>query len=462
MKQAVTYRVWMTMMLFVLMTAGMTSAEVLYFTDFSTNPVTDGWTGFVSDEWEWGSATASSGCNIVQDPDMDYSPSSDNLIIGYNIGGCYQQNLPETNLTSPAFDCTGFDHVFIDFYRFLGVERAIWDHASIRVSTNGSTWTTVWENTDSDIWDFLWTHKNYDISPLAVGQSMVYIRFVMGAISSPSIVDCGWNIDDFTLIGANLNGFLAGTVTDDMDAPIEGAVVTAIETGLTATTFANGTYNLPLLAGTYTITCEALGHNMSTASGVVLVVGATTSEDFVLTYPLAGFSPSSFSAELNPGETAEDHLYIENTGNGDLDFNIRFLPSTDRGPQAYYFQTKYPEEDIFCEIPNLAFPSTWNQVQRGHARTAGADFINNDFTTLYSIDSYYNTLRTIDTSTGNVTNSIHIYPVADHDWTGMTGTADGHDVSGFVELYLRFHALHRRHRHRRTDTDRHSHQRPTP
>ncbi len=312
--------------LFLLATAGIAMADTVYFTDFSTDPAVDGWTGFISGQWEWGSATASSGCSGDQDPAQDYSPSADNYIIGYEIGGCYPNNLPETNLTSPAFDCTTYDHVFIDFYRILGVESNTWDHASVRVSTDGSSWTTVWDHTGGSFSDPAWTHFSYDISTIAAGQAMVYVRFVMGATDS-SVVYCGWNIDDFTLIGAN-DGFLEGTVTDNTDAPIEGAIVTIVETGLTATTIADGTYSLPHLSGTYTVTCEAVGHNMATASGIVIEGSLTTTQDFVLTYPIMGYDPGSFEVTLDINTTTTEILTLSNTGNGPLDFDLRAVPDT--------------------------------------------------------------------------------------------------------------------------------------
>ncbi|MBN1880525.1 hypothetical protein JW823_10475, partial [bacterium] len=49
--------------LFLLLAGGAVMADTVYFTDFSTDPAADGWTGFVAGQWQWGSATASSGCS---------------------------------------------------------------------------------------------------------------------------------------------------------------------------------------------------------------------------------------------------------------------------------------------------------------------------------------------------------------------------------------------------------------
>ncbi len=415
-------RVFLIAGLFLMASIGMVSADTVYFTDFSTDPATQGWTGFAASQWEWGVATASSGCSGTQDPATDNSPSSDNYIIGYDIGGCYLNSIPETSVTSPAFDCSAFNFVFIDFYRWLGVESATWDHASIRVSTDGSTWTTVWDHTGSSFADTSWTHFNYDISSIAGGQSAVQVRFVMG-VSDSSVVYCGWNIDDFSIIGGT-EGTLAGTVTDDTKAPIEGAVVTVVETGDTATTIADGTYTMPVLSGTYEVMCEATGHNTDTVTGVAIVGGSTTTQDFTLTYPIIDVTPMEFNFEIDLGQTESYPMTISNSGNGQLDFSIQFSPDTKsgRGAQAYGVDLL---TDNFYEIPDVDMPGTWNLVGSSVGACFGGDFIDNDFSKLYVVDYNTNQLKSIDTATGAVTVIGPCTALSGHTWTGMTGSADG-------------------------------------
>ena len=45
------FRAIMSVVLFSALTMGMASADVIYFTDFATDPAADGWTGFVTDQW---------------------------------------------------------------------------------------------------------------------------------------------------------------------------------------------------------------------------------------------------------------------------------------------------------------------------------------------------------------------------------------------------------------------------
>jgi hypothetical protein len=67
------------------------------------------------------------------------------------------------------------------------------------VSNNGTSWTTIWENT-SEVTDSSWTEVSYDISAVADDQPTVYLRWTMGSTDSGWRYS-GWNIDDVTIAG---------------------------------------------------------------------------------------------------------------------------------------------------------------------------------------------------------------------------------------------------------------------
>lgn len=110
--------------------------------------------------------------------------------------------MPPRRLTSTSIDCQGHDTVILHFWRWLGIEGAEYDHAAIEASTNGSSWTTVWEHTDDTLIDSAWTECTYDISAIAANQATVYLRWTMGP-SDIGLSFQGWNIDDIALIDPN-------------------------------------------------------------------------------------------------------------------------------------------------------------------------------------------------------------------------------------------------------------------
>lgn len=115
-------------------------------------------------------------------------------MIGYNLSGDYESNLPETHLTSTAIDCSDLSGVTLHFRRWLNVEQPRYDHAYLRASNDGISWTTIWEN-GAEIVDTAWTPQVFDLSGLADGRPGLYLRWTMGTTDA-SWRYSGWNIDD--------------------------------------------------------------------------------------------------------------------------------------------------------------------------------------------------------------------------------------------------------------------------
>jgi C1A family cysteine protease len=163
---------------------------------FYCNPLNadPGWTceGF----WAFGVPQGLGG-NGSLDPQSGYTGSN---VYGYNLSGNYQNNMTTTrSLTSTAIDCRGQHNIKLQFWRWLGVESALYDYAQVSVSTDGTHWTRVWQNT-ADLLEQTWTWCEYDISAVADDQPTVYLRWSMGTTDSSGTY-CGWNIDDIALNG---------------------------------------------------------------------------------------------------------------------------------------------------------------------------------------------------------------------------------------------------------------------
>ncbi len=168
--------------------------DTAFFDDFETDL---GWT-FAGGQWARGNPTGGGGAYGSPDPSGGYSGSN---VLGYNLNGDYANNIPQYHVTSPSIDCSGLDNMQLRFQRWLGVEEPAYDHAYLRISTDGSSWTTVWEN-NKTIEDDSWTEQIIDVSSYADNQATVYIRFTMGTTDG-GWTWCGWNIDDIALISTN-------------------------------------------------------------------------------------------------------------------------------------------------------------------------------------------------------------------------------------------------------------------
>ena len=145
-------------------------------------------------QWAFGQPTGGGGQYGGPDPTTGYT---DDNVMGYNLNGDYPNNLSETNLTSSAINCSGMYGVTLKFWRWLGVEQPLYDHAYVRISNDGSNWYTVWENEET-IEDYAWTQMELDISEYADDQANVYLRWVMGETDG-GWQYCGWNLDDIEI-----------------------------------------------------------------------------------------------------------------------------------------------------------------------------------------------------------------------------------------------------------------------
>ncbi len=167
-----------------------TNAAVAFEQLMSSNP---GWT--TQGQWAFGTPTGAGGQNGFHDPTSGHTGTS---VYGYNLSGDYANNLGEQNLTTGPINCTGRSGVRLSYWRWLGVEQSQYDHASIRISTNGTNWTTVWQNA-SEIADSAWTLHEIELGDFADNQPTVYLRWTMGPTDSAARY-CGWNIDDVQIL----------------------------------------------------------------------------------------------------------------------------------------------------------------------------------------------------------------------------------------------------------------------
>ena len=165
--------------------------EVLHSFNMDTDP---GWT--MSGQWAYGAPQGAGGQYGNPDPAAAYTGTN---VIGYNLAGDYANSLAETHLVTTAIDCSNSSATSLRFRRWLNVEQPTYDHATIAVSTDGTTWTTVWTNS-AETTDSAWQLVSYDISAVADHHAAVYIRWTMGTTDS-SWQFSGWNIDDVEILG---------------------------------------------------------------------------------------------------------------------------------------------------------------------------------------------------------------------------------------------------------------------
>jgi hypothetical protein len=171
--------------------------------------VNSGWT--LQPQWQYGTPSYTGSGPT--------SGSTGTKIIGYNLSGNYERNLATVYATSPVIDCSGVSSLELRFQRWLRVLSG--DTAEIQISTNGSTWTTIWSASQT-VQDSSWQQVQYDLPDSVAGSSSVRLRWSMG--SDPTQRDIGWNIDDIEILGKPGGPTAQFVLTATANDPAWGAV----------------------------------------------------------------------------------------------------------------------------------------------------------------------------------------------------------------------------------------------
>ncbi len=174
--------------------------------------------------WEFGEPLGQGGSNdapygiLNPDPTSGYTSTN---VYGFNLAGNFEHADGETAykkdffLFSAAIDCSEYENVQLSFQRWLNIhgDRGIAQDANamIEVSSDGSTWTSIWSSYPADVADDAWTNVSYDVSAVADGASTFYIRWGMEYLWG-WWASSGWNIDDIEIEGTYVGGASSGGI----------------------------------------------------------------------------------------------------------------------------------------------------------------------------------------------------------------------------------------------------------
>lgn len=190
---------------------------------YSTNNVTYGPSpGAYSDTsaggWERGYATQSSPASAYDygDPGTDHTGTTDNMLLGVNVGG----PLP-TNLTlntwywaySPQINLSGYRTVEIKFWKWLNAYYYYYHPCEVEIwNPFTNTWVDLWVMQYGDDRDNTWKQiaVDYDFGQTPTTQT-TRIRFgfaITNTYATTTYHSGGWNVDDLQVIEKPSPGLL--------------------------------------------------------------------------------------------------------------------------------------------------------------------------------------------------------------------------------------------------------------
>ncbi|MBL9026673.1 MAG: MYXO-CTERM sorting domain-containing protein [Myxococcales bacterium] len=180
----------------------------LYCTTFESDPEAEGWTHGLAagepnegaDDWGWGPprGNATNG-----DPTAAYSGENvfgNDLVPEPNYNGNYQSNI-ENWAKTPVVSTQGYENVRLQYRRWLNVEDAHFDKASIK-----SNETVVWTNLDSEQGDASnihhkdkeWRFSDVDLSKTISPEGTVQVGFWLD--TDQGLEMGGWTLDDVCIV----------------------------------------------------------------------------------------------------------------------------------------------------------------------------------------------------------------------------------------------------------------------
>jgi len=149
--------------------------------------------------------------------------------------------------------------------------------------------------------------------------------------------------DYMVVVGEAAFGTLEGYISELAGGtPVEGAeIILEGAYSYSASTASDGTYQIEdILVGEYTVECFKEGYNV--LYDMVLIEEDIISViDFLLTQPGIQLNTFSVSKTLPPNTTGEESIYIENTGNGELNWAASMLMLNESAKDFMDLQFQY-------------------------------------------------------------------------------------------------------------------------
>ena len=160
-----------------------------------------GWTR--EGEWAFGQPTGQGAAFGIPPGFADPTRGATGVhVFGINLAGRYEADGGPFYLTTKAFDCRGWQNTQLQFQRWLNIDAR--SEATIEVSTDGATWTSIWGSGAVAVTDSVWKKVSFDLSTIADDQPAVFIRW--GHTNDAALAAySGWNIDDIEILGTSNN-----------------------------------------------------------------------------------------------------------------------------------------------------------------------------------------------------------------------------------------------------------------
>ncbi|MCH2139386.1 MAG: hypothetical protein MK074_10105, partial [Phycisphaerales bacterium] len=95
--------------------------------------------------------------------------------------------------------------VELKFQRWLNSDYQPYVTQRLEISADGTNWTSIFDNGDSEMTASSWSEQVHDISDVADGEPAVRVRWSHQVTQSGAWAYSGWNVDDVAIWGVDVD-----------------------------------------------------------------------------------------------------------------------------------------------------------------------------------------------------------------------------------------------------------------
>ena len=171
-----------------------------------------------SGEWAYGTPQGGGGAAAggagYPDPTVAATGAK---VLGVNLSGNHSVAVTGPDyVTLGPVNLSAVRNTRLRFRQWLNMQPLTFANATIEVSTDGSTWRSLFASGYSGAADDAWRRMEYEIGTVADQQATVYVRWGHQTLASPTAYS-GWNLDDIEILGEPVGTALSLAFADSVN-----------------------------------------------------------------------------------------------------------------------------------------------------------------------------------------------------------------------------------------------------
>ena len=255
----------------------------------------------------------------------------------YSSMADYSQSLVTRELNTPNPDNTWIRYEVRLDYNLKYAVNGLYSVLATEISTDGgNTWTQV-DSIKNDVGSFSWRTYEFPLNKYLANNHLFKIRF--RAWGNDARYVNYWFVDDVKIWNPTTHATTIKTL--NAGHPVANCLVKMTAdngASYTETSDANGNISLPRMEeGTYTVTAEAAGYNFLTTEWK-LDANSGTTFTANLTRPVLNISEQTINQQSALEALTQKTITIENTGDGDLQYNFIPTPKPQSGTTEHRWE----------------------------------------------------------------------------------------------------------------------------